>query len=212
MCLPQVRLRAAEPVRHTPVTSRPVEVDEDGLLVHPLLAAPPTLSLWRAPTDNDELGGMAGRWRDWGLDALTRKVVAVRRDPGRVAVVADHFCPGGTVRHEQVFTAVEGGLLVEESVELPEALDDVARVGSVFETVAGLNLLEWFGQGPWESYPGPGRGRARRPPRSAGGRAVHAVSAAAGERRAARRTAVHAVRAGTPPGWRCGWTGPARCP
>lgn len=158
VCLPQVRLRAAEPVRHTPVTNRPVEVDEDGLLVHPLLAAAPTLSLWRAPTDNDELGGMAGRWRDWGLDALTRKVVAVRRDPGRVAVVADHLCPGGTVRHEQVFTAVEGGLLVEESAELPEALDDVARVGSVFETVAGLNLLEWFGQGPWESYPDRGAG------------------------------------------------------
>ncbi|WP_244204620.1 beta-galactosidase domain 4-containing protein, partial [Streptomyces africanus] len=52
VCLPQVRLRAAEPVRHTPVTHRPVEVGEDGLLVHPLLTAGPTLSLWRAPTDN----------------------------------------------------------------------------------------------------------------------------------------------------------------
>jgi beta-galactosidase len=29
----------------------------------------------------------------------------------------------------------------------------VARVGSVFETVAGLDLMEWYGQGPWESYP-----------------------------------------------------------
>ena len=31
----------------------------EGRLRHPLLAAPPALSLWRAPTDNDRIGGMA---------------------------------------------------------------------------------------------------------------------------------------------------------
>lgn len=153
VCLPQVRLRAACPPAHTRVPDGTVEVDEDGLLVHPLLTAAPTLSLWRAPTDNDVLGGMADRWRDWGLEAPTREVVSVRRSPGRVAVVSDYLCAGGTVRHEQVLTAVDGGLIVDESAELPEALHDVARVGTAFETVAGLNLLEWFGQGPWESYP-----------------------------------------------------------
>ncbi|MFJ5994914.1 glycoside hydrolase family 2 TIM barrel-domain containing protein [Streptomyces sp. NPDC092370] len=153
VCLPQVRLRAALPPVHTRVPDGSVEVDEDGLLVHPLLTAAPTLSLWRAPTDNDELGGMAARWREWGLEAPLRTVVSTRRDPGRVTVVSDYLCTGGTVRHEQVLTAVEGGLLVEESAELPETLYDVARVGTVFETVAGLNLLEWFGRGPWESYP-----------------------------------------------------------
>ncbi|MEU1315825.1 glycoside hydrolase family 2 TIM barrel-domain containing protein [Streptomyces tibetensis] len=153
VCLPQVRLRAALPPAHTRVPDGTVEVDEDGLLVHPLLTAAPTLSLWRAPTDNDELGGMAARWRDWGLDAPARRVVSVRREPGRVAVVSDYLCTGGTVRHEQVLTAVADGLFVEECAELPEALSDVARVGTVFETAAGLNLLEWFGQGPWESYP-----------------------------------------------------------
>ncbi|MEG8278964.1 glycoside hydrolase family 2 TIM barrel-domain containing protein [Streptomyces sp. AHA2] len=153
VCLPQVRLRAAAPVRHTPAPGRTVEVDDHGLLVHPLLTAAPTLSLWRAPTDNDELGGMAARWRDWGLHAPVRELVSVRRDAGRVTVVADHVCTGGTVRHEQVFTALADGLLVEERAELPGSLYDVARVGSVFETVAGPSLLEWFGQGPWESYP-----------------------------------------------------------
>lgn len=153
VCLPQVRLRAALPPAHTRVPDGTVEVDEDGLLVHPLLTAAPTLSLWRAPTDNDVLGGMADRWRDWALEAPAREVVSVRRSPGRVAVVSDYLCAGGTVRHEQVLTAVDGGLIVDESAELPEALHDVARVGTVFETVPGLSLLEWFGQGPWESYP-----------------------------------------------------------
>ncbi|MFD7401593.1 glycoside hydrolase family 2 TIM barrel-domain containing protein [Streptomyces sp. NPDC059866] len=153
VCLPQVRLRPAPVPRAVPVADRPVEIDADGLLVHPLLLTAPTLSLWRAPTDNDELGGTAARWREWGLDSLVRKPVAVRRDRESVGVLAEYACAAGVVRHEQVFTAVEGGIRVEESAQLPEALDDVARVGSVFETVAGLNLLEWFGQGPWESYP-----------------------------------------------------------
>ncbi|WNM31518.1 glycoside hydrolase family 2 TIM barrel-domain containing protein [Streptomyces sp. Li-HN-5-11] len=152
ICVPQVRLRGPA-AREVVAVDRRVEVDGDGLLVHPLLASAPTLSLWRAPTDNDELGGIAPRWRAWGLDALVRKPVSVRCDGARVTAVAEYAGRVGVVRHVQVFTPVEGGLRVEESAELPEEFDDVARVGSVFETVAGLDLLEWFGQGPWESYP-----------------------------------------------------------
>ncbi|WP_435212872.1 glycoside hydrolase family 2 TIM barrel-domain containing protein [Streptomyces sp. bgisy034] len=152
VCVPQVRLRGPAVAEAAPVAGR-VEVDGEGLLVHPLLTAAPTLSLWRAPTDNDELGGMARRWRSWGLDALVRKTVSVREDSGRVTVEAEYAGTTGVVRHRQVLTPVEGGVRVEEEAELPEAFDDVARVGTVFETVAGLDLLDWFGQGPWESYP-----------------------------------------------------------
>ncbi|MFD9276311.1 glycoside hydrolase family 2 TIM barrel-domain containing protein [Streptomyces mirabilis] len=153
VCVPQVRLRAATPVGSVATEDSSVEVDEDGLLVHPLLTAAPVLSLWRTPTDNDELGGMAVRWRAWGLDALERKLVDVRREDASVTVVAEYATPAGAVRHEQVFTRVEGGVRIEETAQLPAALDDVPRVGSVFETVAGLDVLEWYGQGPWESYP-----------------------------------------------------------
>ncbi|MFI5550250.1 glycoside hydrolase family 2 TIM barrel-domain containing protein [Streptomyces sp. NPDC051738] len=152
VCVPQIRLRGPAVAAEVAVDGR-VEVDGEGHLVHPLLTAAPALSLWRAPTDNDELGGMAPRWRDWGLDALVRKVVSVREDAGRVTVEAEYAGTIGVVRHRQVLTAVEGGVRVEEEAELPEAFHDVARVGTVFETVAGLDLLEWFGQGPWESYP-----------------------------------------------------------
>ncbi|MFD3496730.1 glycoside hydrolase family 2 TIM barrel-domain containing protein [Streptomyces sp. NPDC058678] len=159
VCLPQVRLRAAEPKRSAPVVqNRSVDVDGEGLLLHPLLSSAPVLSLWRAPTDNDELGGMALRWRTWGLDALVRKVADVRRAAGRVTVHAEYATEAGVVRHVQVFTPVEAGVHIEERAELPDALVDVARVGSVFETVAGLDLMEWYGQGPWESYPDRGFG------------------------------------------------------
>ncbi|MEN1889428.1 glycoside hydrolase family 2 TIM barrel-domain containing protein [Streptomyces mirabilis] len=153
VCVPQVRLRAATPVGSAALPDSAVEVDEDGLLVHPLLTAAPVLSLWRTPTDNDELGGMAVRWRAWGLDAPARKLVDVRREDGGVTVVAEYATLAGAVRHEQMFTRVEGGVRIEETAQLPAALDDVPRVGSVFETVAGLDVLEWYGQGPWESYP-----------------------------------------------------------
>ncbi|MFE6822297.1 glycoside hydrolase family 2 TIM barrel-domain containing protein [Streptomyces sp. NPDC057690] len=152
VCAPQVRLRAPVPVED-PVGSGRVEIDADGLLVHPLLTSAPALSLWRAPTDNDELGGAAPRWRTWGLNTLVRRLVSVRQEGDGVTVLAEYTGTTGVVRHRQVFTPVEGGIRIDEQAELPAEFDDVARVGSVFETVAGPDRLDWFGQGPWESYP-----------------------------------------------------------
>ncbi|MER6014358.1 glycoside hydrolase family 2 TIM barrel-domain containing protein [Streptomyces bluensis] len=130
------------------------ETDADGLLSHPLLAAPPVLCLWRAPTDNDVLGGMAGRWRAWGLDRAERETVSVERTGPRVLVRSRWATAVGLVEHEQAFTALrDGRVFVEETAVLPEELSDVARVGTVFETVAGLDRFAWYGQGPWESYP-----------------------------------------------------------
>jgi beta-galactosidase len=134
-----------------------VPLDEAGLLVHPLLTAPPRLALWRAPTDNDRVGGMAARWQDDGLAAPERRLLAVENDGARVVVRAEHRTGGGAVRHEQVLTPLqcpEGAvLLVEETAVVPEPLTDLPRVGTVFETVAGLDALEWFGRGPYETYP-----------------------------------------------------------
>ena len=153
VCLPQVRLsaRAAWEPR---AAGGPVEVDGDGLLVHPLLSAPPRLCLWRAPTDNDQAAG-AARWAEQGLPSPGRELAEVVRDGARVIVRSRYL--GGLVTHDQVFTpfqnGMENGLLVEEVAVLGDALTDVPRVGTVFETVAGFEHTEWFGQGPWETYP-----------------------------------------------------------
>ena len=48
----------------------PVTVDDSGNLVHELLAAPPALALWRAPTDNDRIAGLGERWAAWGVADL----------------------------------------------------------------------------------------------------------------------------------------------
>ncbi|OAH12670.1 beta-galactosidase [Streptomyces jeddahensis] len=158
VCTPQVRLRerpSADVPVPLPASSGPaVDVDAEGRLVHPLMTAPPVLSLWRAPTDNDHLGGVARRWQELGLDRLVRKPLSAESRAGRVTVLAAYATAAGTVEHQQVFSLLpDGGLLIEETAVLPEALTDVARVGTVFETVEGLDRMEWYGQGPWETYP-----------------------------------------------------------
>src|SRR6185295_17622144 len=68
----------------------PVEVDSEGLLVHPDLATPPILSLWRAPTDNDRFGGLADPWLAWGLDRLERRLVAIERNGASTIVRSEY--------------------------------------------------------------------------------------------------------------------------
>jgi beta-galactosidase len=152
VCVPQVRLRAETRDLATRAGLRgdgpPVTLDDDGLLVHPLLSRAPALSLWRAPTDNDRFGGQAAAWD--GLAAPPRRLVDVRRDGGRVMVRASY---GDAARHEQVIAAYDGALLFTETVTVEAAHADLPRVGIVFETVAGLDNMEWFGLGPWECYP-----------------------------------------------------------
>ena len=137
-------------------------VDEDGRPVHELLSAPPRLSLWRAPTDNDRIGGMAAQWRAWGVDRLERRLVSVERTGGATIVRSEYRTALGiVVAHEQTLRALAGGgVLVEELAVIPAELDDLARVGTVLELVPGLERLEWFGTGPHETYPDRRRGGA----------------------------------------------------
>jgi beta-galactosidase len=144
-----------------PTAPEPSVVDADGLLVHPLLAIPPRLALWRAPTDNDRMGGLDAHWRELGLDRLERRLVEVATvGPGEVHVTAEILTGGGhVVRHEQRLRALpDGGIAVEEIAVVPEALDDLPRIGTVLELPSGLEQLEWFGRGPVETYPDRRRG------------------------------------------------------
>ncbi len=138
----------------------PPPVDDAGNLVHELLTASPRLALWRAPTDNDTYGGIAAPWSDWGLAELSRKVTGVDRGDGTATVRSDvRTAAGIVVAHEQRVTSLAGGAtLIEETAEIPAGLADVARVGTVLETAPGLEDLDWFGSGPYETYPDRRRG------------------------------------------------------
>jgi beta-galactosidase len=137
-----------------------VDLDTDGRLRHPLVAVPPSLSLWRAPTDNDRIGRVAARWAAAGIDRLERRLIGIERDGATTVVRSAYTTASGIgVLHEARYTMLaDGAIGVAETAEIPDALDDLARVGTVLETVAGLETVEWFGSGPQETYPDRKRG------------------------------------------------------
>jgi beta-galactosidase len=152
---------------HEPRPSHPmhaareaVAVDLDGRLIHALLAAPPLLSLWRAPTDNDRIPGLAAEWDRLGLADLTRVLESIEEVDGATVVRSRYRTGAGIeVPHEMLLTALAGGAIrVDETAIIPDALPDLARVGTALEIAAGLDRVEWFGRGPHETYPDRRRG------------------------------------------------------
>ena len=130
------------------------ELDREGYLVHPLLAAPPRLSLWRAPTDNDRFGGLAAAWSAQGLADPRPGSAEVERHGPVTQVHRDVHVGRSVVRHSQAITSLRGGgLHVAEEAVIPDELSDLPRVGTVLELGPGLEQVEWFGLGPHECYP-----------------------------------------------------------
>jgi len=154
VCWDQVPLTAEPvPIAATPGTT-PVELDADGNLVHPALAAPPVLSLYRAITDNDRMAGLGQLWAGQGL-ADPRPGPAQVEVEGAVTRVSREIRFGDSVvTYRQVLTQLaDGGVHVAEEAETPSELQDLPRVGTVLELGPGLVDAEWFGLGPHESYP-----------------------------------------------------------
>ncbi len=137
-----------------------VRLDDEGRLLHPAFATPPVLSLWRAPTDNDRIGGMAGRWDGWGLATLRRRLDAIERAGDAVTVRATWTTATGIeVAHTQRLSAApDGRIRVEETVEVPPSLMDLPRVGTVLELKPSHETVDWFGRGAHETYPDRRRG------------------------------------------------------
>ncbi len=159
-------------------TPRPVRIavdpDTGAVGLGDLLVTTPSPCLWRAPTQNDGIrsGPMAevnpgarARWLAWGLDRLEPELVAVTaHDEGaHPSMTVHHRLHGATpevvIEHRQVVMLVDGTLVFDEELRIPEALDDLPRVGVTFLARAGLEDLGWVGLGPHETYPD--RKRAR---------------------------------------------------
>ena len=129
-------------------------LDDYGQIVLPRGVVAPTLTLWRAPTDNDRIGHIATKWNRWGLRDIDRTdcVVSQNRTSAKITNTWQ-TSTGISIKHIQVITPVADGFRVKETVTLPKSLVDVARVGINFELDGALTDLTWFGSGPHESYP-----------------------------------------------------------
>jgi beta-galactosidase len=129
-------------------------VDEHGQIILPYGIVAPSVSLWRAPTDNDRIGHIAAKWERYGVREISRTDCVVRQTPSSIKVSNTwETSTGVSFKHTQVITPVVGGFNVKESVTVPKAFDDLARVGTLFELDGSLNELVYFGTGAHETYP-----------------------------------------------------------
>jgi beta-galactosidase len=138
-------------------------IDEHGQIILPYGIVAPSISLWRAPTDNDRIGHIAAKWERYGVREISRTDCVVKQTPTSIKVSNTwQTSTGVSIKHTQVITPVIGGFNVKESVTVPKAFDDLARVGTLFELDGLLKNLTYFGVGPHESYPDRKIGRIAR--------------------------------------------------
>jgi beta-galactosidase len=110
--------------------------------------------LWRAPTDNDRIGHIATKWERYGVREISRTDCVVTQSPTSIKVINTwQTSTGVNFKHTQMITPVVDGFHVKESVTVPKAFDDLARVGTLFELDGSLNELVYFGTGAHETYP-----------------------------------------------------------
>jgi beta-galactosidase len=155
--LAQLQATVRENIERLPSRApAPVLVDPAGIAIHPVFAEGPTLSFWRAPTDNDRSRFASAAFRSAGLESPVRELVSVlpNDDGSTISVESVYRSSGGhVIRHTQIIHSAEGGgLIFDESISVPAQLNDIARVGITFETVAGFEGVEWIGDGPHECY------------------------------------------------------------
>jgi beta-galactosidase len=129
-------------------------VDEHGQIILPYGIVSPSVSLWRAPTDNDRIGHMATKWNNYGIREISRTDCVITQSRTSIKVVNNwQTSTGIDFKHTQLITPVVGGFTVKESVTIPKQFEDLARVGTLFELDGSLNELTYFGTGAHESYP-----------------------------------------------------------
>jgi beta-galactosidase len=138
----QVELRAASAAVVGAASSQGAATAAD---IDALLASPIELSLFRAATDNDGfklMPELRQRLRVGGAALQTWLEAGVDRLP------ADSL-----VEHSVERTDIVGGVAHQHTVEVPDTLADLPRVGVSFAVPARFTQVRWFGRGPHENYP-----------------------------------------------------------
>ena len=149
---------APQPIR--PRRAPAVEVGDDGIVAAGVVIGWPALSIWRAPTDNDDPPGdwrastPAAGWRSDGLDRLVDAGSEIKRR-GRVTtrVVGYKTGAGLPIEHRQRVELVDGSARISEAITVDRSITDLPRVGVRFALPAHFDRLTWLGLGPGDSYP-----------------------------------------------------------
>lgn len=141
-----------------------------------LITRGPQLNVWRAPTDNDGLklfavvnwGGakMLTDCLKAGYDRMelaeTKCEQQTARDgTPRFIIRQKWLCPGAKrfITHTHTYEVIPGGTFtVANTFAVDQRLPELPRLGVSLVLPAGLEQLEWFGNGPLENYSDRNRG------------------------------------------------------
>ena len=128
-----------------------------------LMQAGPALSVWRAPTDNDDTRvgkpGPAVAWREAGLDRLEERledVIVEQPRPQEVVVTVRTTAAADETRFdvEYVYRIYGNGDVQVDTRVAPGGAQPptLPRMGLTMSLPAGYETLTWYGRGPHESY------------------------------------------------------------
>lgn len=132
-----------------------------------ILAASPTPSLWRAPTDNDGIKLWSGqdqkplgRWHALGLDQLQARLLRCESEVRKsgIRLITEHAL-SGRGRFEDALWQTQyhfdstNSFLVSHVLRIgaPD-FTDLPRVGFTWKLAGNLRFLRYRGQGPHENY------------------------------------------------------------
>lgn len=135
-----------------------------------LIEAVPRPNFWRAPTDNDEGNNMAGRQGQWKLASL----YATGKGMGRKLDAPGEAYENPVVKEEDDHVSVtyiydlqttpaascqlnykvygDGSIQTTLTYDPVEGLSDMPEFGVLFKLNADYDRLEWYGNGPEETY------------------------------------------------------------
>lgn len=133
-----------------------------------LLKQGPRLSLWRAPTDNDEkwwnMNSPACQWRRLGFNNLQFEVKSIKVNDtkqGRIEVVVDQKVNSAYIKHladyKTVYTFFAGGeVFVTPSIHFIPGNDVLPawlpKLGVELVLSPEFENFAWYGRGPVENY------------------------------------------------------------
>lgn len=117
---------------------------------------------FRAPTDNDKSFGnwLAKDWKNHALDTpdvsctVLPHVTAQTDVSLTVEAESLYWYAQGMIRVASVYRLSHNGVMDVTYTYMPEGkLPELPRLGTAFVISPGYDNVEWFGRGPWESYP-----------------------------------------------------------
>ncbi len=126
-----------------------------------MLKTIPKPNFWRAPVDNDNGYGIANHYGDWKMASmyLTRQgglaANPVVKEEDGCAVVTYHYqMPTKPVSTCQLQYKVygDGTVAVTLGYDPVEGLGDMPEFGVMFKVDADYDRVEWYGNGPEETY------------------------------------------------------------